>query len=238
MSVTFMLMNGNNDKVTMTKGQVFSLINAAKKSEQWWDWGQLGQQWQPQAQEKGLEKWLDETEQAFILVKAYGSKAFNNDCSEDSTLLYKHKKSGKKMAKKNRNMWDEQPVPTRKVRKIAQPDIIATPDGLNLKVKRACVNNTKCQFAEVVVMVVHSSSKGNILKLQALLNIRCSTLIILKNLPKVRSVLHWLLWIQRLPDFNFLFFWKEQKMTGCHWCKYCAPVPSICTINTVLVLYN
>ena len=34
--------------------------------------------------------------------------------------------------------------------------------------------------------------------------------------------------------FQFFVFWKEWKITGSRWIKYCAPVQSMCTVNTVL----
>ena len=65
------------------------------------------------------------------------------------------------------------------MRKLVCPDIIATPDGTNLKVKRACVNNTERRFAEAVVMVVDSEGQGRMLR--ALFDSGCKKLIILKK---------------------------------------------------------
>ena len=65
------------------------------------------------------------------------------------------------------------------MRKLVRPDIIATEDGTNLKVKRAFVNNTERRFAEAVVMVVDSQGRGRMVR--ALFDSGCSKSIILKK---------------------------------------------------------
>ena len=71
------------------------------------------------------------------------------------------------------------------MRKLVRPNIIVTPDGTNLKVKRACVNNTERRFAEAVVMVVDSNGQGRML--QALFDSGCSKSIILKKFTESKQ---------------------------------------------------
>ena len=102
-----------------------------------------------------------------------------------STELEKHSKGCKEFLKKFKRLWDEPAAPRRKVRKLVRPDIIATEDGTNLKVKRAYINNTQRQFAEAVVMVVDSEGRGRMLR--ALFDSGCSKSIILKKFTESKQ---------------------------------------------------
>lgn len=62
---------------------------------------------------------------------------------------------------------------------------LGTPDGMNLKIKKACVNNTTHHLAEALVMVVDSSDQGRML--QAFLDTGCSKLIILSKFTDTKQ---------------------------------------------------
>lgn len=119
----------------------------------------------------------------YVVVKGYGKDTFDSNASSiNFETLKTNKRMVRKAAQCLKQMWEQLSC---KVPKIANPDYVSTPGGVNLKVKQPFVGSEQQQFAEVIVTVVDYKGKSRMVR--ALLNTGCSMSIILKKFTKQKQ---------------------------------------------------